>query len=258
MRSIVGVLCVLTFVACGDDDEANNSKPDAGDHDHAAGDHDEPAMLREVTCTDKSVTDLMLFNEPATGKIREEGKGDDFVTFIDATGGGMAASESYLYARFTSKGLEKLDITDEEAFESTDWEIAFRRYVIRLNSGVSGPGDVRGGRTAPATVFGDLAEVPDSLEFRTEEYFIGDACELVSDGSGIGAPATALASFWTYQMCLQMTKNVYVLELPKKKHVKLEVLAYYTPENQKLCDETGQINLPSGAGNIRMQWAFLD
>jgi hypothetical protein len=253
MRSIVGVLCVLMFVACGDDD-GSDSKGETSD----AGDHDEAEMLREVTCTDQSVSALMLFDVPAAGKIREEGSGDDFVTFIDATGGGMNATQSYVYAKFTSKGLEKLDITDEEAFESLDWQIAFRRYVIRLNSGVSGPGAVRGGRTAPATQFADLSEVPEDLELRTEEYFTSDSCEFVSDGSGIGAPATALASFWTYKSCLQMTKNVYVLELPKKKHVKLEVLAYYSLENQKLCDETGEIGIPSGAGNIRMQWSFLD
>jgi hypothetical protein len=252
MRFIVGVLCVLMSAACGDDD-ASNSKADAGDHAH-----DEPAKIREVPCTDQSVSALMLFDEPASGKIREEGQNSDFVSFVDATGGGMEATESYVYARFTSKGLEKLDLTDEDAFKSTAWEIAFRRYIIRLNSGVSGPGDVRGGRTAPATQFADLDAVPENLELRTEEYFTGDNCEFVSDGSGIGGPATALASYWNYKSCLQMTKNVYVLELPKKKHVKLEVLAYYTLDNQKLCDQTGQINYPSGAGNVRLQWAFLD
>jgi hypothetical protein len=249
MRSILGGLCMLIWMGCGSD---------AGPEDPAKSAHDKPAMLREVPCTDTSFTTLMLFDELSTGKIREEGSGDEFVTFVDATGGGMNASQSYVYARFSDKGLEKLPLTDEDAFTSVDWEIAFRRYVIRLNSGVSGPGDVRGGRTAPMTQFADLSGVPANLELRTEEYFMGDNCEFVSDGSGIGAPATALASYWTYKSCLQMTKNVYVLALPKGKHVKLEVLAYYSLENQKLCDETGEIGLPSGAGNIRVRWAFLD
>jgi hypothetical protein len=257
MRSILGLLCVLIGVGCGDD-PTNSKGSDAGEQDHANGAHDKPAMLREVPCTDTSVSRLMLFDELSTGKIREEGSADEFVSFVDATGGGMNATQSYVYARFSAKGLEKLPLTDEDAFTSVDWEIAFRRYVIRLNSGVSGPGDVRGGRTAPMTQFADLANVPANLELRTEEYFTGDSCEFVSDGSGIGAPATALASYWFYKSCLQMSKNVYVLELPKGKHVKLEVLAYYSLENQKLCDETGEIGSPSGAGNIRVRWAFLD
>lgn len=267
MRSILGVMCVLMFVACGGDDDDAGSKADAGDkdHDHGKGDtdhddaDDDDGPVREVQCTDQSVMMLSLFDVPAAGKVREEGSGDDFVTFIDATGGGMTATQSYVYARFTDKGLEKLDLTDEDAFKSTKWDIAFRRYIIRLNSGVSGPGDVKGGRTAPNTKFADLKDVPDGIELRTEEYFQGDSCEFIPDGSGLpGAPASALASFWSYKMCLEMTKNVYILELPKGKHVKLEVLAYYDLANQKLCDETGQINIPSNAGNIRVQWSYLD
>src|ERR1700755_386679 len=148
MRSILGVMCVLLFVACGGDDDDADSKADAGDHDHGESDSDhddadDDGPVREVQCTDQSVMMLSLFDVPATGKIREEGTGDDFVTFIDATGGGMTPTQSYVYARFTDKGLEKLDLDDESAFESTKWDIAFRRYIIRLNSGVSGPGDVK-------------------------------------------------------------------------------------------------------------------
>jgi hypothetical protein len=116
---------------------------------------------------------------------------------------------------------------------------------------------VTAARTAPMTKFPDLQAVPENLEHRTEEYFIGDDCEFVADGSGLIAPATALASFWSYQSCVQMTKNVYVLALPDERHVKLEVLAYYTPENQRICDETGKVPMPSGGGNMRLRWDFL-
>jgi hypothetical protein len=176
---------------------------------------------------------------------------------VDATGGGLNATESYVYARFTDKGLIKVELTDEEAFESLDWDIALRRYVIRLNSGVSGPGEVTAARTAPMTQFADLKEVPANLELRTEQYFSEDGCEFLADTSGIGAPGTALASYWTYQSCVQMTKNVYVLALPRKRHVKLEVLAYYSLENQKVCDATGKVPSPSGAGSVRLRWDFL-
>ena len=253
MRSILAAACALSLLACGDGDAPN----DHGDHE-PPDDRDKPADLREVPCTDQSISKLMLHEEPASGRIREEGQGTDwFVSYVDATGGGLNVTESYVYARFTDKGLTKVELSDEEAFESLDWDIAFRRYVIRLNSGVSGPGAVTAARTAPKTLFADLEEVPENLEQRTEEYFIGDACELLADTSGIGAPATALASYWTYQSCVQMTKNVYVLALPKKRHVKLEVLAYYTPDNQKICDDTGKVPMPSGGGNMRVRWDFL-
>ena len=257
MRLSVSVLCLVLFAACGDENGDSDSPQEHDDKEHENEPNDEPT--REVACTDQSVMTLMLFDDPATGRIREEGKGDDeFTTFIDASGGGLQASESYVYARFTEDGLKKVEISDEEAFESNDWEIAFRRYVVRLNSGVSGPGEITAGRTAPRTQFADLTEVPDNLEYRTEQYFTEDGCEYVTDTSGIGAPATALSSFWSYMSCVQMTKNVYVLKVADDRHVKFEVLSYYAPEAQKVCDATGTVPMPSGAGSMRIRWAFLD
>ncbi|HKP64063.1 MAG TPA: HmuY family protein [Polyangiales bacterium] len=251
MRSILPAVCILTLLGCA---EAN---PDDGENDVIKP--TKSANLRDVPCTDQSISMLMLYDEPASGKIREEGEDPDgFVSYVDATGGGLNATQSFVYARFTDKGLVKVALSDDDAFESLDWDIAFRRYVVRVNSGVSGPGEVTVARTAPKTQFADLKAVPANLDLRTEQYFTEDGCELVADGSGLNAPATALASFWTYQNCVQMTKNVYVLALPKKRHVKLEVLSYYSPENQKVCDATGKVPMTaSGAGNVRVRWNFL-
>jgi len=258
MRIIAFALCLGWVVGCGDDggESSPQEEHDAGEHDRE-GEHDGEA-LREVACTDQSISQLMLFDKVASGRIREEGEGgDDFTTYIDATAGGLQVSESFVYARFTEDGLKKVEISDEDAFESEAWDIAVRRYVIRLNSGVSGPGDVTAGRTAPNTKFADLSEVPANIEFRTEEYFTEDGCEYIAHTSGIGAPATALSSFWSYMSCVQMTKNVYVVKLANERHVKLEVLSYYTPDVQKVCDETNVAPMPSGAGNVRIRWAFL-
>ena len=223
----------------------------------AGGEPNEPE-LAEVPCIDQSITQLMLFDEPAPARVPEEEEIDGALeTTIDATGGGLTPNSSFIYARFTEDGFEQLDLGDEEAFESDAWQIAMRRYVIRMNSGVAGPGAITVARTAPKTDFYELDAEPDGLDYRTEEYF-SESCDFVSDGSGIGAPATALASFWNYSGCLEMTGNVYVVALEDGRHVKLQVLAYYTPENQAICDETGKVPMPSGAGFLRIRWAFLD
>ncbi len=262
MRLMPGVLCLVLSAGCGDDDEPTQ-RADAGSNE---GDDRDDEELREVACTDESVSQLMLFKTPTTGGIREEGaaagagagKGE-FVTYVDATAGGaLNPMQSYVYAKFTEDGLEKVDLDDEEAFESIDWDIAFRRYVVRLNSGVSGPGEVTGGRTAANTEFESVTEVPDGIEFRTESYFTEDGCEYVPDTSGIEAPQTALGSYWKYMGCVQMTGNVYVVALPDDRHVKLQVLSYYPVATQAQCNETGTIPVPSGAGNLRVRWAFLE
>jgi hypothetical protein len=276
LRSCALLVPALLLLACSDDggggpderDASSDSPPaqriDAGVSalDAAAPPLDArtsapDAALREVPCVDDQFARLMLFEAPSTGAVREEGSTPgEFQTFIDATAGGLTTNQSFTYGRFTATGLQKVEIGDEEAFRSLDWDIAFRRYVLRTNGGVGGPGDVRVARTAAGTTFAGLTSVPPELGYRTEAYYT-ESCGYVAD-VGIGAPVTALSSFWSYTSCLQMTHNVYVLALQSGRHVKLEVLSYYPPENQALCDTTGQTNQPSGAGQLRIKWAFLD
>jgi hypothetical protein len=163
-----------------------------------------------------------------------------------------------VYARFGAAGLERVAIDDESAIESTEWDIAFRRYVVRLNSGVSGPGCVVGARAPVDTEFDTLTAVPADLTFNAEAYFTSATCSYVSDASGIGAPATVLGGYWSYPGCVAMTKNVYVVRTRSGRHVKLRVESYYTPSVQETCDTTGTAPMPSGAGNLRMRWAWLD
>lgn len=62
---------------------------------------------------------------------------------VDATAGGLGApTGEYTYVELA--GPSVLDLTNAEAETSGDWHIAFRRSAIKLNGGVSGPGDVRG------------------------------------------------------------------------------------------------------------------
>ncbi len=210
-------------------------------------------------CQDQSISTLDFFDTVSPAAVTEEGEmAGEFLTLIDATGGGMTPSQSYVYARFTDTGLEKLEISDEDALLSTDWDIAFRRFIIRLNSGVSGPSCVGAGRTAPGTTFESLTEEPEGLTYRTEQYFTEPSCDIVPDGSGLGSPATALSSFWTYPGCVQMTDNVYVVRPASGRHVKLQVVSYYPPANQETCDTTDTVPIPSGGGALRVRWAFLD
>lgn len=210
-------------------------------------------------CTDESVSKLTLFDqEPNDAEVINDPADEGFLTELDVTGGGMSPSLPFLYLKFTDEGLEPVAINDEEAFESVDWDIAARRFVIRLNSGVSGPGWVKAARTAPKTAFENVDDVPEGLEFRAEEYFSED-CTFLSD-AGIGSATTVLASFWSYSACVAMTHNVYIIQVdrPKKRHVKLEVMTYYPADRQKICDETGTVPSPSGAGHMTLRWAFID
>ncbi len=212
------------------------------------------------SCIDESILQLSLFANPNGALIDNEVDGRGFLTHVDATGGGPSSSLAYVYARFTDAGLVKVNVGDEAAFESTDWDIAFRRFVIRLNSGVSGPSCVTGARTASGTSYDALGFAPDGLAYRAEDYFSSSSCEFVPDGSGLGFPGTVLQSFWSYPGCVQMSGNVFVLRLANGRRLKLMVTSYYSPEVQAICDSTGSVPTgpANGAGHLRLRWAFLD
>lgn len=293
MRSIslASLLAVLALtLACSDDpvtpadggspDAA--ARPDAAAEDAAAADADSPDVdttpdaepldsgvapdsgtgsmcsATAVPCQDESIQELGLFRAPNAATITNTATTGGFISQIDATAGGATPTRSYVYIRFTEAGMERVDVGDEAAFESTAWDMAMRRFVVRLNSGVSGPSCVTARRAAPNLSFDEIDTVP-TTPARVEEYMTpAPACALVSDGSGLpGSPGVALQSYWEYPGCVKMTGNVYVVSLADGRHVKLQVLSYYSPANQVLCDTESRVNMPSGSGALRMKWAFL-
>ena len=213
-----------------------------------------------VTCSDEAAAALSYKSNLATGAITEEGTtAGEFSTYIDATGGATGLNApvmSYTYVKFTASGLQRVDLSDEQAELDTTWDIAFRRYHARLNSGVSGPSCVQGARTATGTTFEAVTTVDSNLAFSSERYFT-ESCSVIDDGTGIGSPAYVLSSFWSYGSCLKMTGNVFVVKLADGRHVKLEFKGYYPPANQELCQNTNSVPSPTGAGAVRIRWAFL-
>jgi hypothetical protein len=266
-------LALLTAPACGTDAGTSTTPTDtsaadttnsdtAGTDDTAtpdtAPDSPKPAVCEpsKVPCIDEQVALLPLFGKASTRQVQNQIDGDGFVSSVDAAGGGMNPSEAFVYARFTDKGLEKVAIGDEAAFTSLDWDIAFRRYVIRLNSGVAGPGCVYGAQLAKDTAFQDVASVPVDAEFEPEAYFT-TKCTLVPDGSGLEAPDTVTAGFWKYSNCVQMTDFVYLIQRGDGRVVKATVTDYYAPEAQATCNTTGKVPMGTPGGQMRIRWAFL-
>ncbi len=214
--------------------------------------------MHTVPCSDQSVQQLPLFRPVNMATVGNTSAGDVFTSTIDASAGGVTPTLSYVYVKFTATGMQRVDVGDEDALASQDWDVAFRRFIIRLNSGVSGPSCVTAGRTATGTTFDGLTAVPAALDYRTEEYFTA-TCDYVPDGSGLMSPGVALQSFWEYPGCVKMTGNVFVLALADGRNLKLQVTAYYSTAIQMTCDTTGMVDntMATGAGSYQVKWALL-
>jgi hypothetical protein len=154
-------------------------------------------------------------------------------------------------------------VGDTGSLSSMDWDIAFRRFVIRINSAYSGPSCVARAQLVGPPEFESVTELPSGLSFLEDEYFTSN-CTMIEDGAGLGSPATALGGFWTYteDHCLQMTENIYILQLATGRNVKLEVTHYYAPAAQAECQTNGSLAaIPEedrGPPNIRIRWAFVE
>ncbi len=247
---------MLLASACGNPPDEVDGGVDGGRDWSELPDEPQCTEATPVTCRDESTQQLQLKTVINYALVEEEGTtAGEFTTHFDSRAGGLTPNTSYLYVRFTAGGVQPLDLSDEDAFTSMEWDLAVRRFVLRINSGVAGPSCTQVARLPAGATFENTEQVPGELTWRTEEYFTGETCEYVPSTSGIGDPATALSSFWSYSSCLQMTGNVYVLHLRDGRYVKLTVLTYYDYDDQEYCQETGVAG--STAGNVRIRWAFI-
>ncbi|MEM9488245.1 MAG: HmuY family protein [Myxococcota bacterium] len=168
----------------------------------------------------------------------------------------QASSNPYLYLRFTEDGLVKVPIDDETALESQEWHVAARRYIVRLNSGVSGPSCVQSSMQAAGT-YAELNAVPGDAVFMEEAYY-DDACAMIEDDSGLsGNPNVLFDPWWEYQpdlFCLSTTLIPWLIELEDGRVVKLVMEGYYG-ENQEGCNTGAGGQMMSGV--LTWRWQFL-
>jgi hypothetical protein len=205
-------------------------------------------------CEDEMFLDLSLHDDKKShGDVTTVTDGVDFVTSIDASAGGysQAANNAWTYVRFDDDGATKLDIDDGAALESMDWHLALRRYIVRINSGDSGPSCV-GAAAVPGASYADLTTVPDDVDYQQDDYY-DDECVITDDESGLpGSPAVAMGAWWEYpDGCLATTNTPFLLQLEDGRIVKLVVEGYYDADSQAECNETGATTGEGGYFTIR-------
>lgn len=210
----------------------------------------------DVSCVDQLILDLSLHDDKVSdGEVTTTADGGDFVTTVDASAGGYnnATNNPWVYVRFTADGAERVDIDDETALESMDWDMALRRFIIRLNGGSSGPSCV-GSASFLESSYEELTEVPEGISFAPDEYYTDD-CTIINDSSGLpGSPQVVLGPWWEYPGCVSTTMVPHLIQLADGHILKLVVESYYG-EGQDTCNQNGT---PGDDGaNYTMRWAWM-
>lgn len=216
---------------------------------------------REVPCQAEMAVDLPVHDAVSTGSFVSSVAGNDWVVDVDATAGGFIESNDnpWLYGRFTDTGLEKVEITDLDAFTDTGWHIAFHRFRVRLNGGSGGPSCVAAA-PYPEKTYDALTPDDEAGGDFAEDAYYDASCAFVTDApedpnAPEGIPLTALNGWWEYPDCVATTGTPFLVRLDTGRILRFEVLRYYGI-GQDECNANGTMG--GDAARIQIQWAFLN
>jgi hypothetical protein len=173
--------------------------------------------------------DLRAIDMVSTGAVTvspQPGDPSSFSAEIDATAGGSMAYDQNPFVYLDLIGGKKVAVTDVQAPESGDWDIAFKRWQIKLNGGDSGPGGV-GVAVVEGKTLADVGSAPPG-PYVQDSYF--DA-QCMTELDPIGGLSTALSDWYDYDTAtnaLTPKKEVLVLtRRDQKGHIKLQINGYY-------------------------------
>ena len=210
-----------------------------------------------ISCEDAVILDLSLHDDKvSTGEVTTTEDGTDFVSIVDASAGGYnaAANNPWVYVKFTETGLEKVEIDDETALESMDWDLSLKRFILRLNGGSTGASCV-GSASFLESTYADLTSVPEGLTYVQDDFYSED-CTIINDSSGLpGSPQVALAPWWAYDGCVQTTMVPHLIQLADGHVVKMVVEAYYESGQEACNDGTGT---GDNSAIYTLRWTFMD
>ncbi len=147
---------------------------------------------------------------------------------VDATAGGPpnAADNPYIYLAFTADSIQKVDVTDVEAYEDDSWDVAIKRQVLRINGGDSGPGE-RELAIVEAAALDEVTAAPEDGMFGADDW-VSEECMYV--GGLIGEPATAVGTWYGYDEDtnrLTPSEVIYVIRRSDDTAIKLAIKNYY-------------------------------
>ena len=147
---------------------------------------------------------------------------------------------NWMYMSITDTGLVEIDITEEEAQNNTDWDIAMMRNHFRTNSGESGPGD--GGvamnpeDTWTCEMFNNLNEVPENAVFVSDSILTNIYQPWAHEDpeqAYTEAPGNTLLENWGWfdidnDYYFYYTHKQFIVKLPNNRgYIKLWPYQYY-------------------------------
>lgn len=241
VHRLLGLVCLALSLGCSstplDADEGtggtnatSGGKSSAGGKSAGEGGADGRPPSPCSAALRQSVSLVDAVSSGAVSIIEE--RSEERVLYVDASAGGLDAADKYpwVYVALASGGAVQL--TDLEALESTDWDLAFKRSVVRTNGGDSGPGEGGAIRLALAWDSVDGGTLG-TRALPTEQWF-DDECNLVEVDTSTGNLITTFSGWSEYDQgehVLSPADAVYITAGADGALYKLRILDYYSNPN---------------------------
>jgi hypothetical protein len=215
----LGFALVVTTACASDPLDRDNSAPSGGASGGNVG----------TMCSAALRQALSLVERASLAQVRVLSQGDDeMLIYVDATTGGIERQQTEPWVYLSLATGERVALTDFEALESKSWDLAFKRAVLRTNSGDSGPG--LGGAIGVQSSWAglDLSRAQ-TLDLQSESWFDSE-CNLLTDAAG-----GVMTTFSAWNVYDEATHTLapapgvlYALRGGEGKLYKLQILDYYS------------------------------
>lgn len=180
------------------------------------------AALEEALGPVDTVSEDEIIAEAVVAGVRE--------VFIDATAGGFMPPMPHPAIYLKLSDATKVEVSDTDSFASNDWDLAFKRYVIRSNSGDGGPGNA-GAAFISNKDFAAVTLADAQAAMLDIETWFDDDCNYETDATN--NLVTTFSSWYAYEgMVLEPLPGTWVVRgADGTSFFKLEFLTYYADPN---------------------------
>jgi hypothetical protein len=244
-------VCLALLVGCSStplDDKPGAAGADSGGTNGSGGGGKPSTTPRP--CSGALRQSLSLVDEVSDAAVKTLSEaGDERVLYVDASVGGLDRQDTRPWVYLSLATGQAVPVTHLEAFDSTAWDLAFKRAVVRTNGGDSGPGN--GGAIRIALAWDDVDVATLGTKTLPVEQWFDEQCAIRTDATN--NLVTTFSDWSQYDEAthvLSPADAVYITAAADGTLYKVAILDYYSTA-------TGAHGAATASGHYKLRVAPL-